>query len=112
MIAFGEFVATLWSPDWFFGGEGKTLAKVGLATLAAANVSLLLSTERWEDGVEIHWARIGGVVSICILAVLALVEISESGQDIGVKPMALFAILYVLCAALIPLLRHADFQEG
>lgn len=110
-IAFGEFVATLWSPDWIFSGEGKTLAEIALATLAAANASLLLSTERPEDGPEVHGARIGGVISIAVLAILALVEISESGHDVGYKPMALFAILYVLCAVLVPLLRWADFQQ-
>ena len=110
-IAFGEVVSTFWSADWLFGGEGKTAAQVTLATLAAANVSLLLSTEQVEDGVEVHAARVGGVISIVVLTVLALIETSEPGHDVGVKPMALFAILYVLCALLIGLLRRADLQQ-
>jgi hypothetical protein len=110
-IAFGETVSAFWSADWLFGGSGKTAAEVTLGTLCAANVSLLLSTERLEDGVEVDGARVAAVISIVVLTVLALVEISKPGHDIGIKPMALFAILYVLCALLIPLLRRADFEQ-
>ena len=111
-IAFGETVSAFWSADWLFGGSGRTAAQVTLATIAAANVSLLLSTERLEDGNGVHAARVGGVLSIVVLTVLAIVETSKPGHDVGIKPMALFAILYVLCATLIPLLRHADFERG
>lgn len=110
-IAFGEAVSTFWSPDWLFGNDGKTAAQVALATIGAANVSLLLSTERVEDGVVVHAARAGGVLSILVLTVLALIESSDPGRDIGIKPMAVLAIVYVLCAALIQLLRHAEFQD-
>lgn len=110
-IAFGKAVSTVWSADWFFGGNAKTAAQLTLATIAAANVSLLLSTERFEDGVDVHAARAGAVLSIVVLTVLAIVETSKPGQDVGIKPMAVFAILYVLCAALIPLLRRADLEQ-
>ena len=53
----------------------------------------------------------GRVLSIVVLTILAIVEISKPGQDVGIKPMAVFAILYVLCAALIPLLRRADLEQ-
>jgi hypothetical protein len=110
-IAFGEAVSAFWSADWLFGSSGKTAAQVALATIGAANISLLLSTERLEDRIEVHGARTGAVVSILVLTVLALVESSDPGRDIGIKPMALFAILYVLCAALTALLRRADFDR-
>lgn len=110
-IAFGEAVSAFWSADWLYGNDGKTAAQLALATIGAANISLLLSTERVEDGIEVHGARAGAVLSILVLTVLVLIESSEPGSDIGVKPMALFAILYVLCAALITLLRRADFER-
>ena len=110
-IAFGKVVSTVWSADWFFGGNAKTAAQLTLATIAAANVSLLLSTERVEDGMDVRAARAGGVLSIVVLTILAIVETSKPGQDVGIKPMAVFAILYVLCAALIPLLRRADLEQ-
>jgi hypothetical protein len=110
-IAFGEAVAAFWSADWLYGNGGKTAAQVAMATIGAANISLLLSTERVEDGIEVHGARVGAVLSILLLTVLALIESSDPGSDIGIKPMALCAILYVLCAALITLLRRADFAQ-
>ncbi len=45
-----------------------------------------------------------------MLTILAIVETSKPGQDVGIKPMAVFAILYVVCAALIPFLRRADLE--
>jgi hypothetical protein len=110
-IAFAEAVSAFWSADWLFGDSGKTAAQLVLATIGAANISLLLATERAEDGIEVHGARVGAVFSILVLTVLVLIESSDPGSDIGVKPMALFAILYVLCAALITLLRRADFAQ-
>ena len=44
-------------------------------------------------------------------AIMAIVETSKPGPERGIKPMAVFAILYVLCAALIPLLRRADLEQ-
>lgn len=111
VVAFGEAVSAFWSADWLFGNSGKTAAQIALATIGAANISLLLSTERAEDGIEVHGARAGAVFSILVLTVLFLIESSDPGSDIGVKPMALFAIAYVLCAALIQLLRRAEFQS-
>lgn len=110
-IAFGEAVSAFWSADWLYGNGGRTAMQVALATIGAANISLLLSTERLEDGIEVQAARAGAVLSILVLTVLVLIESSDSGSDIGVKPMALAGILYVLCAALITLLRRADFAQ-
>ena len=110
-IAFGEAVSAFWSPDWLFEHSGKTAGQVALTTIAAANVSLLLSTERVEDDIGVRGARAGGVISIVALTVLALIESSDPGRDIGIKPMAALAIVYVLCAALIQLLRRAEFQD-
>jgi hypothetical protein len=112
VLAFGEAVSLLWSsPDWLFGDSSKTAAQVALATIGAANVSLLLSTERVDDEVLVHGARAGGALSIVALTVLALIETSDPGRDIGIKPLAALAIVYMLCAALIQLLRRAEFED-
>jgi hypothetical protein len=111
LLAFGEAIATFWSEDWLFGDQWRTAVETGLVALAAANISLLLASERPEDGGELHAARGGAVIAIVVLTVLALIEISSPGRDVGVKPMAVFAVLYVLGAVLIPLLRQAQITE-
>ena len=111
VLAFGEAIATFWSENWLFGDQWRTAVETGLVALAAANISLLLASQRPEDGVEIHAARAGAVLAIVVLSALALTEISSPGRDVGVKPMAVFAVVYVLGAVLIPLLRQAEITE-
>jgi hypothetical protein len=43
--------------------------------------------------------------------VLVLVEISNPGHDVGIKPMAVCAVAYVLGALLVPVLREAEIGE-
>jgi hypothetical protein len=50
------------------------------------------------------------LAAIVVLTILAILETSKPGQDVGIEPMAVFAILYVLCAVLVPLLRRADLE--
>jgi hypothetical protein len=110
LIAFGEAVAALWADD-VFDDQWRTAAEAGLVALAAANISLLLASERLEDGGEIRLARGGAVISIVVLTAMALIEISDPGKDVGIGPMAVFAVLYLAGALLIPLLRRAELSE-
>jgi hypothetical protein len=111
LLAFGEAIAALWAESWLIDDQWRTAAETGLVALAAANISLLLASQRREDGVETHAARGVALLSIVGLSALALIEISESGRDLGLKPMAVFAVLYALGAVLIPLLRRAELSE-
>jgi hypothetical protein len=110
LIAFGEVVAALWADD-VFDDQWRTAAEAGLVALAAANICLLLASERLEDGGVIRAARGGAVISIVVLAAMALIEISAPGRDVGIRPMAVFAVIYLTGALLIPLLRQAELSE-
>lgn len=111
LVAFGEAVAGFWSREWLFEDSWRTAVQTGLVALAAANVSLLLASQRPKDGGEVHAARLGSVLAVTVLCVLVLIEISEPGHDVSIKPMAVCAVVYVLGALLIPLLREAKITE-
>jgi hypothetical protein len=111
IVAFGEAVATFWNPEWLFEDHWRTAVQTGLVALVAANVSILLATQRPGDRGEVHAARLGSVLALVALCVLVLVEISRRGHDIGIKPMAVCAVVYVLGALLVPVLREAEIGE-
>jgi hypothetical protein len=45
-----------------------------------------------------------------LLSVLAIVEISEPGQDVDGRLLAILSVLYLLGILLRPLLRHAELD--
>ena len=52
--------------------------------------------------------RAGVILAITILCLMAVVEISSPGKDIGVRPIAVVAVLYILGTVLLPLLRQVS----
>jgi hypothetical protein len=109
-IAFAEVVSFTWDQSWFLGDEWRTAAQLTLTTFAVANASLLLASERPEDDIEVQVARISSLLAVVLLAILTLVEISESGPDVSFKLLGVLAVIYMAGAALIPLLRHAELE--
>jgi hypothetical protein len=98
-------VALALDDDFFFGDTWRPAAYLLIACLTAAHCSLLLADSREQDGDGLRLARAGMVLTVALLATLALIEISGSGQDIGERPLSLIAILYLLSASVFGLLR-------
>ncbi len=111
VLGFVAFVAMTFDDSFFFGDAWRPAAYLAIACLAAAHSSLLLadSRERDEDGLKL--ARAGMVVSIAVLAAMVLVEISSPGEEIGVRPFGLIAVLYLLSAAVFGLLRFSRAED-
>jgi hypothetical protein len=110
LIAFGETVAALWADD-VFDDQWRTAAEAGLVALAAANICLLLASEHIDDAGVIRAARGAAAISVVVLTAMALIEISSPGRDVGIRPMAVFAVIYLAGGLLIPLLRRAELSE-
>ena len=51
------------------------------------------------------------VAAIAVVATLAIVEVSQPGRDVGVKPIAAGAIVYLFGTLLLPLLERAELGE-
>jgi hypothetical protein len=100
-------VAIAFGDELFFGDDWRPAAYLLIACLAAAHCSALLADAREDDSGGVQLGRAGMVVSIALLATLALIEISSSGKDIGVRPLGLIAVLYLFSASAFGLLRFS-----
>jgi hypothetical protein len=105
LLAFGEVVAAFWSSDVLSGSNWKVAAETTLLAFGAGNVSLLLGSERAEDGDAVRLVRIATVGAAVLLTALALIEISSPGPDVDRKLLGVAAVAYLLGAVLLPLLR-------
>jgi Na+-transporting NADH:ubiquinone oxidoreductase subunit NqrB len=110
LLALGEAIAAIWAKEPLNGGW-RTAAETGLVAFCAGNVSLLLGSARPADSPPIRWTAIGAALAATVLTVLALIEISAPGPDVSKRLMAVLAILYVLGAVLLPLLRWEAAQD-
>ena len=81
-----------------------------ILAIGAGHASLLLGSARAGEGESVRLVRIGVLAAIVILCTMAIVDISVRGRDIGVRPTAIVAVLYVLGTILLPLLRRASAE--
>ncbi|MGB7589212.1 MAG: VOC family protein [Solirubrobacterales bacterium] len=105
LAAFLAVTSAIWSAD-LFSDSWKVAGDTIVLAVSAANVSLLLGSTREEDSEAVRLVRAGGIVALSTLSLMAIVEISSPGKDIGVQPMAIAAVLYVLGMILLPLLKR------
>jgi len=94
-----------------FSGRNVSAETLAILTVASGQTSLLLSLRRDEDGPMVNGALFGSVVALALLVALAVIEISDSGADIGPKPFGILSVLYLLGILLAPLLRKAETLE-
>jgi hypothetical protein len=83
-----------------------------IITLAAGQASMLLAFRRDDDSPLVNATVLGSLLMLALLAVLAVVDISSPGSDVGAKTYTIVAVLYLLGALLPPCLRWAEAEES
>jgi catechol 2,3-dioxygenase-like lactoylglutathione lyase family enzyme len=104
VAGFALILDLIWSGDLFGAGDPRLLGYLLLVTLAASQCSLLLGHAHPEDGQAVRLLRAATLLAIGVLAIMGITEIAESGQQVGPKPFALAALVYLLGVTLVPLL--------
>ncbi len=102
--------------DTFLSGDPSTTRHASVLTLAivalaASQAAMLLSLRRDDDSPLVDAVVLGSLVVLAVLAVLVIIEISNAGQDIGHRTLAVLSVLYLLGALLPPCLRWAEVEE-
>jgi hypothetical protein len=117
MATIGLAVATYFVVlDAFWSGGGFTgrnvsVETLAIGTIAAGQASMLLSFKHDEDSPMVNGALFGSIAALALVAALAVVEISDSGSDLGPKPFGVLSVLYLLGVLLAPLLRRTESLE-
>jgi hypothetical protein len=101
--------------DTFFSsgvsGSQHSVETLAIITLAVNQASMLFAFRRDDDTPLVNAVAFGSLITLTLLAVLAIVDISNPGQDISPKLYAVLAVLYLLTALLPPCLRWAETEE-
>lgn len=108
-VAYLAFLDSYWRDGLV--GRHETVAILVILALASAQVSIVLSFGRDDDGPLASAAVYGSLAGLGLLSVLAMIEVTDPGGDVSSKAMAIAAIVYVLGVILTPLLRRAEFEE-
>jgi peptidoglycan/LPS O-acetylase OafA/YrhL len=103
-VAYLAFMQGYWSDD--LNGRHTTRVVLVILALATAQASLVLASARDDDGPPVNIAVFGSLLSLAVLTALVIAEVSEPSPDVSRKAMGVFAVLYVLGLALVPLLRR------
>lgn len=82
-----------------------------ILVLAVGQASMLLSFGRDDDSPLVRGALLGTLSALGLLSVLAIVEISDPGQDVDSRLLAILSVLYLFGILLQPLLRHAELDD-
>jgi hypothetical protein len=114
LLAFGAFVASIWSDGSFgFGfGFGGTSAKVAWITLllafatSAASALTLVVTDWGDNGFRI--VGLAGIGALWLFVGLAILAIADSSVEISARAFAIIATVYVVAAAILLVLRLVD----
>lgn len=100
-LAFLFTLVAIWSEDhWKLAGDFLILA------FACGHTSVLLAGRGETDSQAVELVRAGTILFLWLLVVLALAEISSSGNDVGEKELGVVAVLYALGTVVLPLLRR------
>jgi hypothetical protein len=83
-----------------------------IIAFAGGQASMLLAFKHDEDSPLVNAVLAGGLVVLALLVVLAIIEISNPGTDIGPKVYATLAVLYLLGALLPPCLRWDEVEKA
>jgi peptidoglycan/LPS O-acetylase OafA/YrhL len=83
-----------------------------ILALACGHTSVLLASSDEGDSDGVRMVRYGTVAALWLLAVLAIAEISDHGNQVDPQGMGVVAVLYALGAIVLPLLRRAGSRPG
>ena len=100
-------LSALWSGD-SGDAEEKVVAIAAVLALGSGHASLLLAGAKEEDPDAIRTLRLGVLLALALLCLLATIEIAFDGEDVGVQPIAVVAVLYALGTILLPLVRRGS----
>lgn len=110
VAAFLAMTALIWNGH--SSGDGWRIpVYLTIVALGAGHASLLLGNARDDDSETVRLVRSGVLLAIAMLCTLAIAEISSPGKDIGLRPIAVVAVLYLLGTILLPLLRRAGAES-
>lgn len=112
-LALAAYIVVL---DAVLSGDlsSRHTSTVGLAltAIAAGQASMLLAFRREDDSPLVNAAVLGSLLTLALLVILTIVEISHPGHDIGQKTFAILAVLYLFGALLPPCLRWSEAEES
>ena len=106
LVAFVSVTLAIWA-DGAQDGNWRVAAAASILAIGSGHASLLLASARAEDSDAVRLTRAGVLLAIALLCPMAIVEISSPGPDVGVRPIAVLAVLYLLGTVLLPLLRRS-----
>lgn len=97
--------ATIWSDD-FQDHNWRVTVDLTLVALAGGHASMLLGSARPEDSDTVRLVRTGVLITVGVLLLMAIAEISSPGEDLGWEAFGVLAVLYLLGTLVLPLLRR------
>jgi hypothetical protein len=111
LLAFCGVAAAIWAMDGNGRDSGVIVGVSLMVPLALGYVSHLLAVSSERDSVAVHLAQGGTVLALAILVLLGIVEISAPGPDVSRNSITDVGVLFLLGAALVPVLRVATGPE-
>ncbi len=106
VLAFATAMRVIVGFDPFGDENGATpFAVTAILALAAGQACVLLAFAGESDSDGLRLTRIGTLLALAALAVMAVIEVSSGGRDIGLKAFGVISVLYLLGTASLPILR-------
>ncbi|HET8814144.1 MAG TPA: hypothetical protein VFM51_04240 [Solirubrobacterales bacterium] len=106
-LAFLVITAAIWSGD---DGWEEAFCFL-IVAFACGHTSILLASSDERGDSQVRTTQYGTVISLWLLAVLAVAEILENGHQIDERLMGVVAVLYVLGTVVLQLLRRMAPQS-
>ena len=101
------FVFSLWAGE--LGDDNwRPAVYTGILAFALGHTSVLLAGADDGEPEAVRAVRMATLGALGLLVALVFVEIAEPGRDVGVQPIAVVAVLYLLGVLLIPLLQRSS----
>jgi catechol 2,3-dioxygenase-like lactoylglutathione lyase family enzyme len=111
LVGFAVFVVYLIDQSLAVGSSGTFQAVLLAATLALAQISLVLAYQRPDDPPPVRLVTLGALVVIVVAGVLVAIEAIARDSTFSAQTFAILATLYLLAAALAVLLRLAAWDR-
>jgi peptidoglycan/LPS O-acetylase OafA/YrhL len=106
LAAFLALSAVIWL-DGSWDDKWRLICDIALFALGCGHASLLLGSTRENDSRIVRRVRAALLLALVVLYMMAIAEISANGENVGARPIAVVAVLYVLGTILLPLLRRS-----
>jgi peptidoglycan/LPS O-acetylase OafA/YrhL len=91
------------------GGDGWELPGIlFVLALGGGHAALLMKGIREDDADSVRVIRGGVLLTIAVICLLAISEISSNGSDVDPRTFGVLAVLYLLGTVLLPLVRRSS----